>query len=409
MRASAADAAPSPDPTHRSLVASQHDPRVALVGPVRHAQSISTTCGCGSRSGRTRARPARTTTRSKPEKLEAVQVDDRGHAADRGEVAVVAVAERRRRGLRPASRARITRATCAPICLAAGATPGTGLPSSARVARSPATKISGWPGSRGRARPARGPRDRSGTPSCAPSGEAATPAAHSTVRAAMRSLAQRVRPMRRCACTGVPVRTSTPRRCELRARLRRQRFRETSRARAARLRSAARARAPGRCGGTRCAACGARSRPACRPARRPVGPPPTTAKVEPAPRASRGIGFGFGALEREQHAAADRERIVERLQARRVRRPVVVAEIGVRRAAWPRAGSRSRAPCRSRACSVARGLVDRRRLRPAARDVALPAQDVAQRRGDVGRGQAGGRDLVEQAAGTGGGCRDRSA
>ena len=38
------------------------------------------------------------------------------------------------------------RATCAPICFAAGATPGTGLPSCCTLARSPATKISGWPG-----------------------------------------------------------------------------------------------------------------------------------------------------------------------------------------------------------------------------------------------------------------------
>ena len=48
--------------------------------------------------------------------------------------------------------------------------------------------------------------------------------------------------------------------------------------------------------------------------------------------AARGIRLTLGALEREQHAAADLERVFERLQPGRVRPPVVVAEVRVRRA-----------------------------------------------------------------------------
>ena len=111
--------------------------------------------------------------------------------------------------------------------------------------------------------------------------------------------------------------------------------------------------------------------------------------------AARGIGFGFGAFEGGEDAAADRERIVERLQAGRVRRPFVVAEIRVRRA---RADEQRVVGDRRavRELHAARGLVDADDLAHQHGDVALPAQDVAQRRGDVGRGQAGGRHLVKQ-------------
>ena len=66
---------------------------------------------------------------------EAVQVDDRGACGrswrgcrSRGSGTAAARAV-------PRSRARITCATCAPICLAAGATPGTGLPSALHASR----------------------------------------------------------------------------------------------------------------------------------------------------------------------------------------------------------------------------------------------------------------------------------
>ena len=81
----------------------------------------------------------------------------------------------------------MVRATCRPIWIAAGATPGTGLPSCSTAARSPTTNTSSWPGSvrsgRTRTRPARS----SGTPSAFGSGDAVTPAAHTTVRATIRS------------------------------------------------------------------------------------------------------------------------------------------------------------------------------------------------------------------------------
>ena len=63
----------------------------------------------------------------------------------------------------------------------------------------------------------------------------------------------------------------------------------------------------------------------------PVGPPPTTTNVSSALRAGR-IGLALGVLEREQHAAADLQRILERLQSGRERAPLVVAEVGVGRA-----------------------------------------------------------------------------
>ena len=45
-----------------------------------------------------------------------------------------------------------------------------------------------------------------------------------------------------------------------------------------------------------------------------------------------GIGLALGGLEGQQHPPPDLQRIVERLEARRPRRPFGMAEIGVRRA-----------------------------------------------------------------------------
>ena len=100
-------------------------------------------------------------------------------------------------------------------------------------------------------------------------------------------------------------------------------------------------------------------------------------------------------LEREQHAAPDLMRIFKRLQARRVLRPGVVAEIAVGRAGGDdqpvvgdlvaavehhRAPRGFHAPC----FAVDHG------------DVVLAREDVADRRGDGRRREARGRDLVEQ-------------
>src|SRR5690606_28961513 len=68
------------------------------------------------------------------------------------------------------------RATYRPICLAAGATPGTGRPSGrSTAARSPATKISGWPGTDRSGRTFTRPARSSATPRQLPSGDACRP------------------------------------------------------------------------------------------------------------------------------------------------------------------------------------------------------------------------------------------
>ena len=111
---------------------------------------------------------------------------------------------------------RTLRAACAPSCIATCATPGSGSPSCCSAQMSPTTKISGWPGTASvgsaRTRPARS----SGTPSACASGDAATPAAQSTVCAGRRSLrdpaSAHVTPSASTPVTTVLVRTSTPRR-----------------------------------------------------------------------------------------------------------------------------------------------------------------------------------------------------
>ena len=105
---------------------------------------------------------------------------------------------------------------------------------------------------------------------------------------------------------------------------------------------------------------------------------------QPGRRASASA-LALGRLERAQDAPPELQRVLDRLQPGRVRGPLVVAEVGVRRAAGEHEVVVGRACVPSgRAHVTARGGVDRRRPRPArTRDVALPAQDVAQRRGDV--------------------------
>ena len=90
----------------------------------------------------------------------------------------------------------------------------------------------------------------------------------------------------------------------------------------------------------------------------PVGPPPITTRLSQAARAV-GVGFALGDFECFEHLAAHDECVVERLEARRETGPVVVAEIGVRRAgrddqeivveraAFERDASRARDRCRA--------------------------------------------------------------
>ena len=181
-------------------------------------------------------------------------------------------------------RSTIACATYLPSCIAAGATPGTGAPSAVlTAARSPMTKTLGSPGALRvgvtRTRPA---LDRAARWSERASGEAATPAPHKTVRAAMRSS-----PDRKCTVTpwsSMPVTRASTCTCTpscascLSARFL-QHLGIRRRGRAACLRAEGRAPGADRCGGSpRVSAWKATSLMA--PASStPVAPPPTTTKV----------------------------------------------------------------------------------------------------------------------------------
>ena len=123
------------------------------------------------------------------------------------------------------------------------------------------------------------------------------------------------------------------------------------------------------------------------------GPAPDDRETQPGIALGR-VGGRFGALEGQQQAPAQVERVVERLEPGRVRGPVVVAEVGLGRAAGqkqiverhPLAAGQFQAPV---------GGLDPRHRRHAHHHVLLPPQDLAQRRGDVRRRQPGGRHLVE--------------
>jgi hypothetical protein len=111
--------------------------------------------------------------------------------------------------------------------------------------------------------------------------------------------------------------------------------------------------------------------------------------------ASRGIALGLCVLEREQQAPAQQQCVVERLQARCVRGPLVVSEVGVSCA--------GREQQRVVVDRVAVAEHDSPRRRFDANDVGqadfhvrLGTQDVPQRRGDVRRRQSRRRDLVQQ-------------
>ena len=113
------------------------------------------------------------------------------------------------------------------------------------------------------------------------------------------------------------------------------------------------------------------------------------------PPAYRRVGTRFRLFEGEQQAAADQRRVVDRFEARRQPRPVVMAEIGVLR------------PGRQHQVIVALGCpkpgldpacrgIDAGHLVEQYRGVPLMAQHGPDRLGDIGRRQRRGRDLVQQ-------------
>ena len=85
----------------------------------------------------------------------------------------------------------------------------------------------------------------------------------------------------------------------------------------------------------------------------PVGPPPDDDERQQLVAPGR-VRLALRPLERQQDAPADRDRVLERLQAWRMLLPFRVTEVGVPRAAAPESGSRSRSAGRRRAPDAAR-------------------------------------------------------
>ena len=230
------------------------------------------------------------------------------------------------------------------------------------------TKISGWPGTREvRRRRCTRPARSSGTPSDCASGEACTPAAQSTVRAAMRSLPTQHAALRRSRVDPArSVRTSTPSAPAARApsptALRDRRAGRRARPRAGRCAPRrgsmlAEVAAPG---------CAGRSPPARPPAPRRSGPPPTMTKVSQRGAAAPGPSRARPPRRRAARGGGSRARPRASSGPARTRSQSVVAEVGVGRAGGERPGSR-RPARRRRASSLRPRHVDASAPRPAAR------------------------------------------
>ncbi len=181
------------------------------------------------------------------------------------------------------------------------------------------------PGQRtGPGSPPRGPLDRAARRAAAPSGEASTPAAHSTVgcpRAPRRHPPPPPStPWPSIAVTRVPVRTSTCRRSSARCAAADSFGGCAASAVAcleqehADLRRIDRAEVVG-------AASPGRSRRARPPARRPVGPAPTTTNVSHS-RCATGSASRSAASNASEDPAPDLERVLDRLEPRRGVRPL---------------------------------------------------------------------------------------
>ena len=241
-------------------------------------------------------------------------VAHRRAAADDGEAALVEVAERPRR--LAAQRAADVRPPCAgPPASPRGDTPGTGLPSCSSAARSPMTKTSSVPGdgqvgldqhpARAVERHAQRAGQRRGRHPRRPDHRARRQALAAQVHARRR----------RCRSRDRPVRTSTPSRSSCRWRLRRQLL-GVARQHARQALDQDHPRSGwGRCGGSRRAGCGGRSRPAPRPARRRWGRRRRSRRSS-TPLRAPGSVLALGRLEGQEHAPADLQRVLDALQAR---------------------------------------------------------------------------------------------
>ena len=110
---------------------------------------------------------------------------------------------------------------------------------------------------------------------------------------------------------------------------------------------------------------------------------------------ARRIGFALGALERQQHAPPDLQRILERLQARRGACATRRGRSTRASRPSPRSDSRSSISPSVRMNRLAAGS-NAGGVREQHLDVPLPPQDPADRRGDVARRQRRRRDLIQQ-------------
>ena len=229
--------------------------------------------------------------------------------------------------------------------------------------------------------------------SVAPSGDAATPAAHRIVSASIANVRRLHARRSRRRVTGVLVRTSTPRRCRSRARGLAQRLGERREhvrpgleqddAGRARIEMAEipRERLPrdlGECAGQLDA-----GRPSADDDERELRLP-----------ANR-IRLALGAFERHEHAATDLQRVLQTLQTGRIGLPVVMAEVRV-----GRAGGHDQVVVRNLGAvrqmhGMLRGL-DAIDLAEQNLDVPLSSQDPSDGRRDVARRQPGRRDLIEE-------------
>ena len=230
----------------------------------------------------------------------------------------------------PWSVARIALAAYRPPCIAAGATPGRGLPSCSSVGEVADDEDLGV--RRGcvrsgstRTRPERS----SGTPRVLASGEPWTPAAQRTVRAAM-SPASVSTPSASIAVTRVPVRTSTPRRFELLAGRRREVLGVAGQDPGAGLEEDH--PRPGRVEPVELAgqvvAGDLGEGPGQLDAGRPAADDDERGPLATPPR----VGLALGRLVGEEDPPADRRRVLDRLQARgELGLPLVVAEVAVGR------------------------------------------------------------------------------
>jgi len=125
----------------------------------------------------------------------------------------------------------------------------------------------------------------------------------------------------------------------------------------------------------------------------PVGPPPITTNVSSESRTL--VLLRLGTLQREEDAAADGERILDRFDAGRVSRPIVAAEVGV-----SGAGREDQPVVRERTSALEHHVAGVRKDRTNAveqhADVLRASQDRPDRRRDIGGGQGRGRDLIQQ-------------